>query len=122
MKREADRKIKTSFFCQNCGHQSPKWLGKCPSCGEWNQFVEEEVRAAAVAGAYTLELHDPPQAIEAITADEKERIVIGMTEMDRVLGGGIVPGSANPCRGRSGHREENRPSCCRSFNDWRKRI
>ena len=94
MKREADRKIKTSFFCQNCGHQSPKWLGKCPSCGEWNQFVEEEVRAAAVAGAYTLELHDPPQAIEAITADEKERIVIGMTEMDRVLGGGIVPGSA----------------------------
>ncbi|MCK4534407.1 MAG: DNA repair protein RadA, partial [Syntrophobacterales bacterium] len=38
------KRTKTTFFCQNCGHQSAKWLGKCPSCGEWNQFVEEEMR------------------------------------------------------------------------------
>ncbi len=94
LKREMDKKIKTSFFCRNCGHQSPKWLGKCPSCGEWNQFVEEEIRAASAAGAYELQLHEAPQSIDAIVADEKERIKTGIEEMDRVLGGGIVGGSA----------------------------
>jgi len=94
LKREPDRKIKTSFFCQSCGHQSPKWLGKCPACGEWNQFVEEEIRTATAAGAYELQLHEAPQPIDAIVADEKERIRTGIDEMDRVLGGGIVGGSA----------------------------
>ncbi len=85
-------KIKTSFFCRNCGHQSTKWLGKCPSCGEWNQFAEEEVRSSEVATE--LRLNEPPVPIDAIQADEGERLRTGITEIDRVLGGGIVAGSA----------------------------
>ncbi|MDI6777275.1 MAG: DNA repair protein RadA [Syntrophales bacterium] len=88
------KKIKTQFFCQNCGHQSPKWLGRCPSCGEWNQFVEEEIRTIAPAISSEFQFDGTPLPIDAITADEKERIVTGITEMDRVLGGGIVVGSA----------------------------
>ena len=57
------KKIKTLFFCQNCGQQSPKWLGKCPSCGEWNRFVEEEVReifeTQGIPGLTRLAAEDP---------------------------------------------------------------
>ena len=88
------KKIKTLFFCQNCGQQSPKWLGKCPSCGEWNRFVEEEVRDADAARPADVRFDGVPQSIEAITADEGERLTTGIAEMDRVLGGGIVGGSA----------------------------
>jgi len=88
------KKIKTQFFCQNCGHQSPKWLGRCPSCGEWNQFVEEEIRTNDPAISLELQFNGTPLPIDAITADEKERIITGIAEMDRVLGGGIVVGSA----------------------------
>ena len=88
------KKIKTQFFCQNCGHQSPKWLGKCPSCNEWNQFVEEEIRTPDAEGAQELKFNGAPMPIDAITADEGERIRSGICEMDRVLGGGIVRGSA----------------------------
>ncbi|MDA8126647.1 MAG: DNA repair protein RadA [Deltaproteobacteria bacterium] len=88
------KKARTLFFCQNCGSQSPKWLGKCPACGEWNRFVEEEVRDAAAADPNTLRFEGIPQSIEAITADEGERLGTGIAELDRVLGGGIVGGSA----------------------------
>ncbi|OHE22241.1 MAG: DNA repair protein RadA [Syntrophobacterales bacterium RBG_19FT_COMBO_59_10] len=88
------KKIKTVFFCQNCGQQSPKWLGKCPSCGEWNRFVEEEVRETDAAHAADLRFDGVPQSIETIEADEGDRISTGISEMDRVLGGGIVGGSA----------------------------
>jgi DNA repair protein RadA/Sms len=88
------KKTKTLFFCQNCGQQSPKWLGRCPSCGEWNRFVEEEVRDADTARPSDVRFDGVPQSIEAITADEGERLRTGIAEMDRVLGGGIVAGSA----------------------------
>ena len=88
------KKIKTLFFCQNCGQQSPKWLGRCPSCGEWNRFVEEEVRDADAARPADVRFDGVPQSIEAITADEGERLRTGIAELDRVLGGGIVAGSA----------------------------
>ncbi|MCX5855020.1 MAG: DNA repair protein RadA [Deltaproteobacteria bacterium] len=88
------KKIRTQFFCQNCGHQSSKWLGKCPSCNEWNQFVEEEVRSIDPAMSSEIPFNEAPLPIEDIVADEKERISTGMVEMDRVLGGGIVNGSA----------------------------
>ena len=88
------RKIKTQFFCQNCGHQSTKWLGKCPSCQQWNQFAEEEIRSVDPGSRPELQLSELPQSIEAITADEQDRLTTGMTELDRVLGGGIVGGSA----------------------------
>jgi DNA repair protein RadA/Sms len=88
------KKIKTLFFCQNCGQQSPKWLGRCPSCGEWNRFVEEEIRDADAARPAEVHFDGVPQSIEAITADEGERLRTGIAELDRVLGGGIVGGSA----------------------------
>jgi len=88
------KKIKTQFFCQNCGHQSPKWLGRCPSCDEWNQFAEEEIRATDTAVSPELQFNGTPLPIDDITADEKERIETGIAEMDRVLGGGVVVGSA----------------------------
>jgi len=88
------KKIKTSFFCQSCGHASTKWLGKCPSCGGWNQFVEEEIREASEGPSSELHLHEAPRPIADIVADEKERLATGLAEMDRVLGGGVVPGSA----------------------------
>jgi len=88
------KKIKTIFFCQNCGHQSPKWLGRCPSCGEWNQFVEEEIRKIDSEDPFQAGFDGPPLPIDAIELDDKERIEIGIAEMDRVLGGGIVKGSS----------------------------
>ena len=88
------KKVRSSFFCQNCGHQSPKWLGKCPSCNQWNPFVEEELRADDRPDRFEQGLSEAPLPIDAIVSDEKERISTGMAEMDRVLGGGIVGGSA----------------------------
>jgi DNA repair protein RadA/Sms len=88
------KKIRTAFFCQNCGFQSPKWTGKCPACGEWNRFVEEEVREFEAAMPAELQFNESPLSIDAIEADEKERIASGFEEVDRVLGGGIVGGSA----------------------------
>ncbi len=86
------KKIKVAFICQNCGHQSPKWMGKCPSCNEWNQFVEEELRETVQSPEIGFD--EVPVPIESIEADEKDRIEIGIADMDRVLGGGIVRGSA----------------------------
>jgi len=92
-------KIKTSFFCQNCGAQSPKWTGKCPSCGEWNTFVEEVIhKEEAGPGTWkTGKSNDKraskPQKLQEINFEEHPRIVTDDPELDRVLGGGIVPGS-----------------------------
>jgi len=87
------KKTKTAFFCQTCGYQSPKWLGKCPSCNEWNRFAEEEVRAPSPDGPAGVRFNEAPLPIDEIVANEKERVTTGIAEMDRVLGGGIVNGS-----------------------------
>jgi DNA repair protein RadA/Sms len=87
----------TVYVCQNCGHQSRKWLGKCPDCGEWNSLVEERARAVskAEAGARArLSFRDAkPVAYAEIESQDDARVSSGITEFDRVLGGGIVPGS-----------------------------
>jgi len=88
------QKIKTLFFCQNCGYNSPKWLGRCPSCGEWNQFVEEEVETLSHERQETRTFHEETMPITSITAYEGERLSTGFAEMDRILGGGLVCGSA----------------------------
>lgn len=88
------KKVKTSFFCQNCGHQSLKWAGKCPSCGQWNTLVEEEIREAGPGARQELSFNEKPLPIDTITSDERERLKSGIEEVDRVLGGGIVRGSA----------------------------
>ncbi len=86
-------KTKTSFFCQNCGYESAKWLGKCPACQQWNSFVEEVV-VKEDKKTWQGEGGKPaPVLIEAIEGARVKRLPSHDTELDRVLGGGIVPGS-----------------------------
>ncbi len=89
-------KVKSSFFCQSCGSQSPKWLGKCPSCGEWNTLVEEIVTTAArdkgASGVRPIR-SNTPILLNEVAYDEQQRITTTDSELNRVLGGGIVPGS-----------------------------
>jgi DNA repair protein RadA/Sms len=91
---EVNRKNKTVFFCSNCGQQAQKWLGRCPSCGQWNTFVEEEVQGDTIDKSSEFRLNGLPQPLDAIDVKEGERLLTGMGELDRVLGGGIVGGSA----------------------------
>ena len=87
-------KIKTVFSCQACGFESSKWLGRCPDCGEWNSFVEERQEVAPSAKARTPpEMGGRPKPYDTIDGAEADRISSGIGEFDRVLGGGIVPGS-----------------------------
>lgn len=86
---------KTVYFCQNCGHEETKWLGQCPACKEWNTFVEEKVLVSSVSaqtGAKTARDINVVSLSE-VSIDDHTRIETGMQELDRVLGGGIVPGS-----------------------------
>jgi DNA repair protein RadA/Sms len=88
------KKSKTSFFCQHCGYMSPKWLGKCPSCNGWNCFAEELVVESASNSREEMKFDGKPLPIDDISAEEGKRTVTGIAEIDRVLGGGIVGGSA----------------------------
>ncbi len=83
----------TTFGCQNCGHQSRKWLGKCPECGEWNSLVEERAKVPTRnrSGFKLREVEAVPYL--EIESQDEVRITSGVTEFDRVLGGGIVPGT-----------------------------
>lgn len=89
-------KTKSIFYCQNCGNSSPKWVGKCTSCEQWNTFQEEVVVKSAptgkITGAFRKEARKPI-GIEDITSETVTRIVCGDSEFNRILGGGIVPGS-----------------------------
>ncbi len=92
------KQTKTMFFCKNCGAESPKWIGKCPACGEWNSYIEEPVvkagKASLVAGVSADgQKSAKPVKITNIKAEDLPRIKLPSTELDRVLGGGLVPGS-----------------------------
>ena len=88
---------KTAFFCQNCGYESAKWMGQCPACREWNTFVEEPTASKTSAGNQGIGSHSAagrkPVHLTEISTGKEERIPTGIGELDRVLGGGIVPGS-----------------------------
>ena len=89
-------KQKSSYFCQSCGSQSPKWLGKCPSCGEWNTFVEELIQKdekTSWRGSTTLKVAPKPKPLHEVSFEEQTRLVTTDGELNRVLGGGIVAGS-----------------------------
>ena len=83
---------KSVFFCQNCGHEENKWLGQCPMCKEWNTFVEEPVSFSKSASAKQIKDAEVV-ALKHVETDQEERIKTKIEELDRVLGGGIVPGS-----------------------------
>jgi DNA repair protein RadA/Sms len=88
-------KIKSAYFCQNCGYETPKWLGKCPSCNEWNTFVEEiiEKNIPTVVAFSSTTRNARPQTLQSIVQQEQPRRPLLDNELNRVLGGGLVPGS-----------------------------
>lgn len=88
-------KVKTKFYCTECGYESPKWMGKCPGCNEWNTMVEKKetiIKTAGVQSSLT-QTKEKPQAIIHIESGQEPRLSTTFGELDRVLGGGIVPGS-----------------------------
>src|SRR5512136_786240 len=87
-------KAKSVYACQNCGYQSSKWLGKCPDCNQWNTFAEEHFeKATSTRSELSLGSKEEPTSIGDIDTAEEGRVLSGIGEFDRVLGGGLVPGS-----------------------------
>ena len=87
------RAEKSRHICQQCGFQSPKWLGRCPGCGQWNTLVEETLVRDQTAGGKELPPPATPQPIDGVILEESRRLSSNIVELDRVLGGGVVPGS-----------------------------
>lgn len=89
-------KIKTAWFCTECGNEAPKWMGQCPACGAWNTMVEEKV---ATGSSKSNESHkstrsdNAPVKLSEVSSNDKERISLNLPEVDRLLGGGLVKGS-----------------------------
>lgn len=88
-------KVKTLYFCTACGAQFPKWSGQCNGCNQWNTLVEETVSKATISARFSgyAAANSLPQLLTEIILKEEERIPTGLSELDRVLGGGLVPGS-----------------------------
>ena len=90
-------KTKTVFYCKECGNESPKWIGHCPGCGAWNSYVEESVVVGkdnkSAKSSFLPEMKSKPVPVLEINAAKETRIDMGCGELNRVLGGGLVPGS-----------------------------
>ncbi len=99
-------KTRTTYFCQNCGAESSKWIGKCPACGQWNTYAEEIVAKKSSKGNLVSEIMGnasaKPQPISEVEANETERIDTGNKELNRVLGGGLIGGSLTLIGGEPG--------------------
>ncbi|MDE7116811.1 MAG: DNA repair protein RadA [Muribaculaceae bacterium] len=99
----ASAKTKSVYFCSDCGYESPKWLGKCPGCGEWNTFVEEKVSAKPGKSARKgLVRSSTPVRLSEIEVKEEMRVKMPSSELNRVLGGGLVAGSLTLIGGEPG--------------------
>lgn len=104
---------KSVYVCSECDYQSSKWLGKCPSCGAWNTFVEETYQAPArtglskssASGTKLARDHEPAQKFADFTMPDYLRHSTGIGELDRVLGGGMVEGSVILLAGEPGNRQ-----------------
>ena len=87
-------KSTTVFFCNSCGYESSKWMGQCPGCKEWNTFTEEpKAKSSAASGRSIRGTLEKPVKLTEISSESEDRISTHIDELDRVLGGGIVPGS-----------------------------
>lgn len=97
-------KIKTVYVCKDCGYETPKWLGKCPDCNNWNTFEEEVVQAKSTSKAITISRTPKKVAkkLTEVTSSKSDRIVTGINEFDRVMGGGIVRDSITIITARPG--------------------
>ena len=98
-------KLRTSYVCQQCGFESPSWYGKCPNCDTWNSLVEtvkDVSQVSRVAGSRSARQSAKPQKLSEVRHIEKNRLKSGFMEFDRVMGGGIVPGSVTLLAGDPG--------------------
>lgn len=90
-------KIKTAWFCTSCGNESPKWMGRCPACGEWNTMVEETVatgkKPVGTTGVNSVGSASRPQPLSSVETGGEARVSLNNAELDRILGGGMVEGS-----------------------------
>ena len=88
-------KLKKAYFCKECGFEAPKWLGRCPACGEWNTFAEEVISSSSSPSKSlsTSATQNPPQRVSEIKRSQLSRLDLQNGEVNRVLGGGLVPGS-----------------------------
>ena len=92
-------KVKTAFFCQNCGYETVKWLGQCPSCGKWNTFVEELIQKESTTNNNGWKDYadnrrtNKTVSLGEVKSSEEKRLLTSDAELNRVLGGGIIPGS-----------------------------
>lgn len=84
---------KSIYFCQNCGHEESKWLGQCPMCKEWNTFVEEKITVSKSSAVKSAVREAEVVTLSSVSTEQEDRIRTKIEELDRVLGGGIVPGS-----------------------------
>jgi len=84
---------KSVFFCKECGYESAKWMGQCPACREWNTFVEEVVSNNRKNTKISMDFNSKPQRLSEVLLDEEDKVTTNISELDRVLGGGIVKGS-----------------------------
>src|SRR3972149_833679 len=89
--RRSSGQARTVFACQECGYETPKWLGRCPDCASWNSFVERAARLETRAAMGTPAA--PPVELSHLPSEEEPRLAFGLPEFDRVLGGGAVAGS-----------------------------
>ncbi|MCI0699224.1 DNA repair protein RadA [candidate division KSB1 bacterium] len=87
------KKSSVEYVCQSCGHKSPRWIGRCPECGTWSSFVEEKVAPEPKRGGIKVTERSKPLPLAEISHDENARLRCSSQEFNRVLGGGIVPGS-----------------------------
>jgi DNA repair protein RadA/Sms len=98
-------RTRSRFVCQVCGHESAKWLGRCPSCEAWNSFIEEQAPSevkARVAPGVSISGSTKPVSLAEVALDEESRLMTGVEEFDRVMGGGIMRGSLNLLAGDPG--------------------
>ena len=121
-------KIKSVWYCTSCGNESPKWMGRCPACGEWNTMVEEPKAPKSASGgnaaasrsrAYIDASDARPTLLKEIDLFHDNRFSIGISELDRVLGGGMVAGSMILIGGEPGIGKSTLslqiPLCCKDL-------
>jgi len=114
------------YFCNECGHESTKWMGQCPACKSWNSFVEEKVDkkyVSSIGGNSSRHTEAKPVSIDEISTEQEPRTIIGIEELDRVLGGGLVAGSLTLVGGDPGIGKSTLLlQVCKKLSDYGKEV
>ena len=92
-KKRTEQEVRKKFVCSECGNESPKWLGKCPACNSWNTFYEQKIEKYTEENKIEKKINNTPKPLNTYIGQEANRTSTGYSELDRVLGGGLVKGS-----------------------------